>query len=681
MVRQKVLVGIIAVVTAAFCLVVPAAHASSVGSGACETTVDNTTGVTVTVASDGACVVTFATASTSPTTSGQFATRSWSVPNGITSVDVLVVAGGGGGGSSNGCCFDAGAGGGGGVVVASDFAVTAGQSVTVLTGQGGQGTYCGNGFDGGRSQFSTLIAIGGGRGGGCGVSVGGGGSGGGAHCNSARGISTQASTGTPSNNTNITSYGSEGGLSTSCGQGGGGGGGGATEAGSPGTGAGNTGPDGGVGGRGGEGIANSLRTGSPIVYGSGGGGQGYWTNGDGGTNAGDGSGTNAAGGNGIDGVDQTGGGGGAGWRAATVGAAAGDGGSGVVIVRYYVNTTPVNSSSPTVTGTTTNGQTLTGTRGTWSGYPAPSYSYRWKRATSASGTYNDIASATSLTYTLSDDDIDKFIKFEVTATNSSGATSDLSPATSRIVDLVRPTTTTVATPTTAPALVVNITAPPATFVTVPRQPSGTASTTTSTVPISPTTAPVVTTTTTVPAPRPATVDSGEAAVVVGSEKITPTIERRDNKLIITAGDYTASLAAVDSNGKIASLDKDGNIRISTRQRVQINASGFEPKTMMEVWLFSTPKKLGEMSVDSSGSVSGTFEIPADTSSGSHRMVIVTKGKNAEKATLTIGLMVGDAKQEQSITPWVIALPIIFAILGALILPATRRRRRRLSLEQ
>ena len=319
--------------TATFTVAKATAPLSGFG-GTCSSNVDNTTGVNIALASNGECILSFATAATTPTTSAQSATRVWTVPSWVTSVKAVVVAGGGGGGSSNGCCFDAGAGGGGGVVIASGFPVTPGQSITVKTGLGGSGTYCGNGYNGGNSEFGSLIAVGGGRGGGCGVSVGSGGSGGGAHCLSSAGSSTQSSAGTSSNGSTILVYGRAGGLSTQCGSGGGGGGGGATEVGAPGIGNGNTGPNGGVGGKGGEGIADSTRTGSAIVYGSGGGGQGYWKNSAGGTNAGSGSGTNASGGAGIDGVDETGGGGGAGWRGGVAGQAAGDGGSGIVVIRY-----------------------------------------------------------------------------------------------------------------------------------------------------------------------------------------------------------------------------------------------------------------------------------------------------------------------------------------------------------
>ncbi|NBQ99810.1 MAG: hypothetical protein EBT97_05045, partial [Actinobacteria bacterium] len=133
-------------------------------------------------------------------------------------------------------------------------------------------------------------------------------------------------------------------------------------------------------------------------------------------------------------------------------------------MRYYPDALPSNTASPTVSGTTTNGQTLTGARGTWSGYPAPTYTYRWKRAATAGGTYTNITGATSLTYTLTDDDIDKYLKFEVTATNASGSTVESSAATARVADMVRPTTTTTTTTTStttttmAPALVIEVAA-------------------------------------------------------------------------------------------------------------------------------------------------------------------------------------------------------------------------------
>src|SRR5439155_2067315 len=44
-----------------------------------------------------------------------------------------------------------------------------------------------------------------------------------------------------------------------------------------------------------------------------------------------------------------------------------------------VNGPPANTVAPAVTGTTNVGDTLTAGNGTWSGYPAPTITYQWKR--------------------------------------------------------------------------------------------------------------------------------------------------------------------------------------------------------------------------------------------------------------------------------------------------------------
>ena len=73
---------------------------------------------------------------------------------------------------------------------------------------------------------------------------------------------------------------------------------------------------------------------------------------------------------------------------------------------------PVNTVAPAVTGTATVGQTLTTTNGTWTGAPAPTFTYQWQR------TGSNIGGATSSTYVLVAADYANTIRCVVTATNS-----------------------------------------------------------------------------------------------------------------------------------------------------------------------------------------------------------------------------------------------------------------------
>lgn len=89
-------------------------------------------------------------------------TGTWTVPEGVSKLDLLVVGGGGSG--SAGITYKWG-GGGGGVIDLKNYSVTAGASLTVEVGIGGASVGGSNpgrvGNAGGQSQFGSLIAYGG----------------------------------------------------------------------------------------------------------------------------------------------------------------------------------------------------------------------------------------------------------------------------------------------------------------------------------------------------------------------------------------------------------------------------------------------------------------------------------------------------------------------------------------
>lgn len=101
-----------------------------------------------------------------------------------------------------------------------------------------------------------------------------------------------------------------------------------------------------------------------------------------------------------------------------------------------------NTSSPTISGTTTVNSTLAGSKGIWTGYPAPTFTYQWLRC-SASGVAADalpsgctaISGATSTTYKVDDVDYGKYLRLKVVGTNSLGADMKYSAATSKIAGL------------------------------------------------------------------------------------------------------------------------------------------------------------------------------------------------------------------------------------------------------
>jgi len=262
----------------------------------------------------------------------------FSVPSGITAVDVLVVGGGGSGGGSGNDDTAGGGGGAGGLIYRPEFPVTPGGSISYTVGAGapapGQGLG-GVGQIGGQSIFGSLTALGGGGGRSYTDPSGGsnaqGGSGGGAGVGSTPGGQAQQPTFASGQDSSTYGFGNSGGNaeaysppaqganSPNAGGGGGAGSGGYDGPQSP-------------SGGGGQGKQYDI-SGSPVYYaggGAGGGGQGQVLQGGGGTGR-----TSGNTGPGSNATANRGGGGGGGNTHGSGGAAAGGaGGSGIVIVKY-----------------------------------------------------------------------------------------------------------------------------------------------------------------------------------------------------------------------------------------------------------------------------------------------------------------------------------------------------------
>ena len=258
----------------------------------------------------------------------------FSVPSGVTAVNVLAVAGGGGGG------FDVGGGGGaGGLIYRPAFPVTPGGTVTVTVGNGGNGGTSATGdpyfsnTNGQDTVFGTLTAKGGG-GGGSGNCSGphnpgrpGGSAGAGGWRSSPTGTALQP---TQSGDSGTYGFGNVAGQPSGNSHRVAGGGGGAGAAGD------SAGPTD-QAGDGGIGRAYTIADGTTSVYYAGGGAGGGQSTGQLGGTGGQGGGGNGAGNNQPNtyqpGTANRGGGGG-GQRGSPFPASGGLGGKGIVIVSY-----------------------------------------------------------------------------------------------------------------------------------------------------------------------------------------------------------------------------------------------------------------------------------------------------------------------------------------------------------
>jgi fibronectin type 3 domain-containing protein len=102
---------------------------------------------------------------------------------------------------------------------------------------------------------------------------------------------------------------------------------------------------------------------------------------------------------------------------------------------------PVNTSPPTISGTTVQGKTLTASPGSWSHKPT-SYAYQWKRCNSSGGACASITGATAKSYTLVSADVGATMRVAVTASNSGGSATATSAATAVVQVAPTPPTNT-----------------------------------------------------------------------------------------------------------------------------------------------------------------------------------------------------------------------------------------------
>jgi hypothetical protein len=210
-------------------------------------------------------------------------------------------------------------------------------------------------------------------------------------------------------------------------------------------------------------------------------------------------------------------------------------------------------------------------------------------------------------------------------------------------------------------------------------------TTTSTTTVAPARSKTVVTTTTVPAivknaalapPVVDKVDAGQTAVQVDGVKTDAVVTRSNNQMVVTAGSLSATLSGLDKTGNRAALDSNGVVHLAVGDVIKISLGGFKPESIVEVWLFSTPTKLGTAEVGSDGKMSGEYKLPFGTKSGSHRVVVSAKLPNGKPTTFTLGILVGNISTTSTLTRVLIAIPIALAVGFGFLLPNQLRRRRK-----
>ena len=187
-----------------------------------------------------------------------------------------------------------------------------------------------------------------------------------------------------------------------------------------------------------------------------------------------------------------------------------------------------------------------------------------------------------------------------------------------------------------------------------------------------------TTTTTIPAPEAPAADLGETGALVDGQSASTKLVRENNSLVVSGAGLEATIYAVSASGTRVGLDKNGNLNFNVGDSVVVEASGYVSGNTVEIWIFSTPIRLGQLTADSTGNIRGTFVVPTSLPSGNHRVILGGVNRNGQKVVLGIGVAYGDIDSGSTLAGMLIIVPVSLAIIVGLVIPTTLRRRKKLA---
>src|SRR5690606_31041152 len=145
-------------------------------------------------------------------------------------------------------------------------------------------------------------------------------------------------------------------------------------------------------------------------------------------------------------------------------------------------------------------------------------------------------------------------------------------------------------------------------------------------------------------------DPGVPVVVTDGKVEAVMLEVVDSEYLRLSGDgYAMELASVGPGGEripISAVDAIIRLLKGNGTQVYVGGNGFEPGTVVTVYLFSTPELVGHLPVGADGRFGGSLPGPADLELGEHTLQangVVAGGKG--ERSVSIGLELVDRKPQ------------------------------------
>ncbi|HEY0188429.1 MAG TPA: fibronectin type III domain-containing protein [Cellulomonas sp.] len=135
------------------------------------------------------------------------------------------------------------------------------------------------------------------------------------------------------------------------------------------------------------------------------------------------------------------------------------------------------------------------------------------------------------------------------------------------------------------------------------------------------------------------VPAGESWLLVDDVRQPVTISTADGAWNVTGDGFTVRLQATETDGSPLEVDPAGRLVVHASGSVQVSGTGFLPGSTADVWLFSTPYLLGQVTVGADGTFAQEFALPEGIETGAHTIQLNGVGTDGSVRSLSTGVVV------------------------------------------
>jgi len=148
--------------------------------------------------------------------------------------------------------------------------------------------------------------------------------------------------------------------------------------------------------------------------------------------------------------------------------------------------------------------------------------------------------------------------------------------------------------------------------------------------------------TNVPDTIPARLEPTQAASVVAGQAVDVVVNYVDKQQVhASIGESVMMISSVGENGSIEPLLANGSVLFTRGSTMRVDGMGMLPGSSVEVWLHSTPIKLGEVEVKADGTYAELLSIPSDVELGGHKVHFIGSKPDGSNMEFALGVTIAD----------------------------------------